>query len=778
MTNPNSDNKASSASKPATKPVTKARAATRSYKSELDRMTMLLNISKEVAAADNLDGMLRTIVDLVVKETGSERGSVFLYDKQTGELYSRYAKGSFKREIRILSNKGVAGHVFTNGEGLIIHDAYSDERFDSSVDKETGFVTKCILCAPIYNVRREVIGVVQALNKASSRYNEKDLHFLESMSTQVAITLESAQHIELMEQTRKQEMKFLDMVSDITSEIEIDTLLQKVISEATRMLKADRGTLFLNDEKSKELFSRVAMGDSIGEIRLPNTVGIAGAVFASKETINIPYAYADLRFNPAFDKKTGYFTRSILCVPVINKKGVTIGVTQMLNKKGGVFTQEDESRLKAFTAQVSIALENAKLFEDIQRIKNYNESMLESMSNGVITISDEGEIVTCNKSGLHILQVTADEMLHKPAKEFFVDENEWILERVDHMSETLEMDIMMDVEILCGEAQEKVSVNLSFLPLMSGDNQRLGSMIMIEDISSEKRVKSTMARYMDAGIADQLMAGGDDLLGGKSIEATVLFSDIRSFTTLTESLGAQGTVQLLNEYFTIMVDVIQDEGGMLDKFIGDAMMAGFGLPVAHGDDTDRALRAAILMIVKLNEFNEARAKEGKMEVKMGIGLNTDMVVAGNIGSPKRMDYTMIGDGVNLAARLESACKTYFSQILISEYTYRKLKGTYRMREIDLVIVKGKTKPVGIYEVLDYHTEETFPNLMDTVNHFSAGLQRYRKGFFQTALESFEEALAHNPSDKLSAMYIERCQHLIEEPPPEEEWDGIWVMKTK
>ena len=147
------------------------------------------------------------------------------------------------------------------------------------------------------------------------------------------------------------------------------------------------------------------MGDGIGEIRLPNSAGIAGAVFQSQETINIPHAYADLRFNPGFDKQTGYFTRSILCVPIINKEGECIGCTQALNKKGGGFTDEDESRLKAFTQQVAIALENAKLFEDVAKERAYNHSMLTSMSNAVITIDDEGKIITCNKAGLKILKI-------------------------------------------------------------------------------------------------------------------------------------------------------------------------------------------------------------------------------------------------------------------------------------------------------------------------------------------------------------------------------------
>lgn len=136
------------------------------------------------------------------------------------------------------------------------------------------------------------------------------------------------------------------------------------------------------------------------------------------------------------------------------------------------------------------------------------------------------------------------------------------------------------------------------------------------------------------------------MLGGKSVTATVLFSDIRDFTTLSEELGPHRTVSLLNEYFSIMVEVITKQGGMLDKFIGDAVMAAFGLPVAHEDDEDRAVRAAIGMITALWEWNAERAESGKAPVNIGIGLNTDNVVSGNIGSPRRMDYTIIGDGVN------------------------------------------------------------------------------------------------------------------------------------
>ena len=151
--------------------------------------------------------------------------------------------------------------------------------------------------------------------------------------------------------------------------------------------------------------------------------------FNPARTINIPHAYADLRFNPAFDKKTGYFTRSLLCVPVINKNGKIIGVTQALNRRGGPFTEEDEARLKAFTAQVSIALENAKLFEDVQNMRNYNQSVLESMSSCVITLDEDGLIHTCNRAGHRLLGMDDSELINKSVDEVFTDKNAWIVER-------------------------------------------------------------------------------------------------------------------------------------------------------------------------------------------------------------------------------------------------------------------------------------------------------------------------------------------------------------
>ena len=736
---------------------------------------LLLEVSRRLASYETLDDVLHALVEMTTSELGAERGTLFLNDPATNELYSRVAQGNIKREIRLLNSSGIAGHVFTSGEPLISHEPYGDPRFNSSIDEQTGFVTRNILCVPIKSVKGAIIGVAQALNKRKGDFTQQDLELLAAMTTQGTAALQGAAFIERMKAVRTQEMEFITIVAEVTADIQLGSLLQRVMAEATRLLNAERSTLFLNDPKTQELWSEVGQGLHSMQIRLPNHMGIAGAVFTSGKSINIPYAYADLRFNPSFDRKTGFFTRSILCVPIVNKQGRVIGVTQVLNKRGGPFTTEDESRLRAFTAQISIALENAKLFADVQNMKNYSEAMLESMSNGVITLDEHGAIVTCNAAGLRILRADAAEVLQKPVQEFFVDQNAWMLAQLEKVERSARPEILMDAELSLNG--DRISTNVTVMPLTSAEQKRIGSMILIEDISNEKRLKSTMSRYMDPGIADRLVAAGAEVLGGQAVEATVLFSDIRSFTTHSEQLGPQGTVALLNEYFTLMVDCIQREGGMLDKFIGDAIMAGFGVPVPHDDDVDRALRAAIAMIAELRRWNVQRASEGRAPIDIGIGLNTGSVVSGNIGSKKRMDYTMIGDGVNLASRLESACKQYGAHILASEFTFRKLRGTYRAREIDLVVVQGKTQPVAVYEILDYHTEDTYPRVADALGRFRDGLATYRRREFGRAKALFEEVLAINPDDKAAHVYADRCDRLAASPPPAD-WAGVWVMETK
>jgi adenylate cyclase len=337
-------------------------------------------------------------------------------------------------------------------------------------------------------------------------------------------------------------------------------------------------------------------------------------------------------------------------------------------------------------------------------------------------------------------------------------------------------EIAIDME-LHFERKSPASVNIGINPLLDINEEHIGSMIVLEDITSEKRVKSTMARYMSPQVAQQLLAEGESVLGGKAQNVSILFSDVRDFTTVSEALGPRETVAMLNEYFERMVDVVMSNGGVLDKFIGDAIMALFGVPFNGEHDADNALKVANGMMVALHALNRERTTGGKDVIDIGIGIATGSVIVGNIGSPKRMEYTVIGDSVNLGSRLEGVTKTYGCKILISDTTRVALKGEHRLREIDLLRVKGKTEPVAIYEGMDHYSPESFPGIDRAIEHFTAGIRHYRAQQWTQAIDCFRQVLALNAADKPSKVFVERAEHFGTHPPAAD-WDGVWTMTSK
>ncbi len=742
----------------------------------LDRISALVEVYNKVSDTLSLDVMLPRLMAIITEALRADRSTLFLNDTDTGELFSRVAQGDKIGEIRFPNQLGIAGSVFTKGQPVLIPDAYADPRFNQEVDKKTGYRTRNILCAPLVNKGR-IIGVTQVLNKLDGAFEEDDLTLLEALTAKAASALENAQLYEKVEKARQEETKLLEVTTAISSELRLDTLLGKIIHVTTDMLEADRSTLFIHDAKTDQLWSRVAEGITSKEIRFPSSAGIAGACFTKGEPINIPDAYADPRFNQAVDKKTGYRTKSILCMPVLSKNGQKLGVIQVLNKKKGPFGPLDERRLKAFTAQAAIALENAQLFTEVTNERNYNESILKSLSNGVVTLDAERKIIKINDAAVKILKWKRETAIGRPVAELFTaPKSAWILESLEKTAASGKVDISMDASISLSEG-EVVSANLSAVPLIDIEEKTIGYMLVIEDITSEKRVKTTMARYMTKEVADRLLAGGGEALGGNSQIASVLFSDIRSFTTISEALGARDTVAMLNAYFTEMIDVIFGRKGILDKYIGDAIMAVFGAPFSCPEDADNAVSAANEMITVLRRLNEQESFKKFLEVFIGVGVATGDLVSGNIGSPKRMDYTVIGDTVNLASRLESATKYYGVKVLLSEFTVEKLKADHRVRELDFLRVKGKLKPVAIYEGLDHHTPQTFPEMTPTLALFQKGLSLYRQRNWKKAGAAFAEALGVNKFDRPSEIYFDRCRHYIAEPPGDD-WDGVWVMKEK
>jgi len=292
----------------------------------------------------------------------------------------------------------------------------------------------------------------------------------------------------------------------------------------------------------------------------------------------------------------------------------------------------------------------------------------------------------------------------------------------------------------------------------------------------KKKIRSAFQYYLTASVINEMLKNPAKLkLGGDKKDLTVLFSDIRGFTTISEKLTPEELVALLNEYLTAMTNQVFHYDGLLDKYMGDAIMAVFGAPLDQPDHARRACLTALAMMRDLRRLQEKWKEEGRPAFDIGIGINSGDMVVGNMGSEMRFDYTVMGDMVNLGSRLEGTNKEYGTNIIISEFTYEVVKDSMCCRELDGVRVKGKIKPVKIYELLGEKKDE--PDCKALLDSFARGLALYREGKWDGAIAAFRSALALRPGDRVSTMYIERCTNLKEHPPAEP-WDGVFVMTRK
>ncbi|MFD2261385.1 adenylate/guanylate cyclase domain-containing protein [Lacibacterium aquatile] len=540
---------------------------------------------------------------------------------------------------------------------------------------------------------------------------------------------------------------------------ETDEALSKVLSIACDVLEADRGTIWRHDRSIHELRAIVDGRDGTRvEVRIGANEGLAGAVFSSAEAIRMHDPYQDPRFHPAIDWRLGRRTRDVMMVPIRTAQGETIGVLEVDNRASSEpFSEVDEQRLKGFADQLGIAAENDRMLTEILGMKAYNESILRSLSNGVMTIDSAGLVNYANEAVGRILKRDGDVFIGRSLTDIFTEFDSWLPDAVEQVAETLEERLLPAVEFYNALEDSWIPVNLSVVPLSDGRGTMLGFMLLFEDMSRERELRRTMARYMPTEVIEKLIEQADTTLGGVSQQVTVLFSDIRNFTGISEQLGSSETVTMLNEYFSYMEDVVTNHAGIIDKYIGDAIMALFGAPFPTGNDPDNALRAACDMLTVLGMLNKGRAMEDKPLIKIGIGIGTGMVIAGNIGSPKRMDFTVIGDAVNLSSRIESTTKLYGASVIICGTTRAGITREVPMRRLDSVRVRGQTVATDLYQVLQVPEADGLSDVEAGIRLYGEALDLYLAADWEKAEAAFQRCVDANPGDKPAQTMIERCK---------------------
>ena len=504
----------------------------------------------------------------------------------------------------------------------------------------------------------------------------------------------------------------------ITSDLQLRPLLERIVGVTSRIIHADRTSLFLAGDlgddaatgphrlgphksgQGDELAALVAEGVGSGQIAFASGTGLAGHSFRTGEIVAVSDAYADPRFNAAIDAQTGYRTKSALSIPITTRDGRRLGVMQALNRLDGLpFDGDDVVRMAAFGAQAAIALDNARLFSELIAERNFDENIMRSMAGGVVAIDASWRVTKINRAAGAILGVDETGLTGSDARPFVARTNPVLVEEVDAVLGGGESKLLLDYDLAVADGGVR-AVNLSIVPL-EGDSTNpipAGVLVVIEDLSSEKRLQGAMRRFLTQEVVDQVMGREDGLLFGTACTASVLFADVRNFTGLAEHLSARETVETLNELFGELFDAVAAHDGVLDKFLGDGVMAVYGAPLSRGPDAVNAVSSALAMINALVAINSRRRGRGAPELQLGLGVTTGEVVAGTIGSPKRMDYTVIGDSVNLASRLQELTRDYGIDLLVCERTAALVESRFEVRLVDRIRVRGRTNPCAIYAI--------------------------------------------------------------------------------
>jgi adenylate cyclase len=711
-------------------------------------------------------------------------------------------------------------------------------------DRVTGYRTYSLMVMPLADKEGRPLAVIELLNKLRfpnnpsqpldhridpQGFSEEDLDRFADFASCIRLVIESSQALYRASGKQRASQALSNAIAAFSrSKLDLNATLLTVMDEAQQLLGADRSTLWILDRDRQLLWANLLQADGqLQEISVPVGVGIVGRVAETGKPLNIPfdlYNHPDGSYAKLLDQQTGYRTCSLLCMPVFDPQGQLIAVTQLVNKRRAgqwppysdeswpiapdawrtSFHRLDQELMQSFNIQAGVAIHNAQLFESVQRQENLQRQILHNLSNAVISTDRQGRILTANASARNLLgRSTRDASLEdaipgealncsiapEPLENLLLtdliqlqdlDFGQQLLAALSSDDPDARRQYYPDQTLLSRDRTHCVNLTIDSISPPHNPEDISGALVVIDDFSDEKRLKTAMYRYMNRELADEVLRRNEPTLGGVMRDVSVLFADIRSYTPLSEQLPVHQVVTILNDYFETMVEAVFGHKGTLDKFIGDALMAVFGSPMPQEDHPWQAIQCAIEMQQRLTIFNQTHAHILPHPLKVGIGINSDSVICGNIGSSRRMEYTAIGDGVNLASRLEAASKDYGCDILISEQTYRAYKDRLWARELDIIQVRGKCNAVHIYEVMGLRQGDFSAPLSSDqskiLHHFERGRRYYLNQAFIPAMREFIHVLEINPQDRASLRHLQRCQHYMANPPGDD-WQGVCCAES-
>jgi PAS domain S-box-containing protein len=487
----------------------------------------------------------------------------------------------------------------------------------------------------------------------------------------------------------------LEITNTLIEHEDLDGLLQDILIRTCGILDASCGFILI-EEKNSDLFIPKAVFNVdekvLSRIIFNKRRGFLHELANQKDK----HACQNIE-NSLLERLEKSFA---LAAPITGKNqllGSIIIFDKELRNGTSDFSKEDAAMLSAISVQASVAYNNTYLLDTLIESKRFNDNIMESIHTGVITTNLFGEIDYINKTAMKIAHISAEECLGNHYQIVFEKDPDLIelLEKVEQ-----EISVYSEQNFLIKVGIESVNVNLTISPLIDDQGEQIGTVIALEDISYLDKIKSTFKKYVSKQIVDKILENEDLLnLGGQELTLTTIFTDIRGFTNMSEKMDPIDVVKTLNEYFDLMIDVVFKYNGTLDKIIGDALMIIYGAPIYGHDDTKRALLTAIEMQHLLLDFNAARKLNGVDPIEIGIGINRGKAIAGNIGSKDQMNYTVIGDAVNLAARLCSNADA--GQILVSESVVSEVEnlGLFDFQKLEAIKVKGKEQEVQIFALV-------------------------------------------------------------------------------